>query len=208
MTCPCCEAERNRAANAERRTEAVLVDLENAKTQNLGLLRQLNFVRSELERTCETDPVSADVRDVLDHWRVQMGKTSRTLTPADGKRAKAVRARLRQGFTVDRLKRAVDGCGRSAWHMGENPQQRRYDDIADICASESSVEKFEAVVESPGERRQRVGRELLMGAREKLAELRSIVELQQRCIAMQDGFINRLLDEVADARRRMLRVVA
>jgi hypothetical protein len=185
-----------------------LVDLENAKTQNLALLRRLNAAQAEVARRAERDPGSVEVREVLDYWLATMSKNANTLTPMDGVRAKAVRARLRQGFTVERLKKAIDHCARSEWHMGFNPQGRRYDDIADICANEASVEKFEAMTETPAQRRQRVAGSMLKAASEHIHELREVVDLQRRWMAMQDQCVNRLLDEVNEARRRALRVVA
>jgi hypothetical protein len=56
------------------------------------------------------------------------------LTP---ERAKAVRARLAQGYTVSDIKRAIDGCVASEFHTTGG-----YDDLTLICRNGSKLEAF------------------------------------------------------------------
>lgn len=60
----------------------------------------------------------------------------------DLKRAQAIRDRLRDGYTVEDLQTAIEGCAASAWHMGENERQTRYDSISLILRDADHVDKF------------------------------------------------------------------
>ncbi len=80
-----------------------------------------------------------DVQQVFEHWQQVTGKHKAKLT---NDRKQKVQARLREGFSVDELKEAVDGLAKSAWHQGDNPQGKRYDDLALVCRQGSKVEQF------------------------------------------------------------------
>jgi hypothetical protein len=62
------------------------------------------------------------------------------------KRRRAVAARIREGYTVEQLKQAVDGCARTPHNMGQNERHERYDDLELICRSGTQVERFMAKV--------------------------------------------------------------
>jgi hypothetical protein len=49
---------------------------------------------------------------------------------------------MREGYTVEQLKLAVDGCARTPHNMGENDQRQRYDDLELICRDGAHVERF------------------------------------------------------------------
>jgi predicted kinase len=66
----------------------------------------------------------------------------------DDKRRTAVRARLRQGFTLADLKNAIDGCFVTPFNLGENDRQRRYVDLELICRDAKHVEDFAATWEA------------------------------------------------------------
>lgn len=60
-------------------------------------------------------PDESEVLIVLDYWRTKTGRPERTeYTSA---RLGIVRARLRDGYSVDQLKKAVDGLILSDWHV-------------------------------------------------------------------------------------------
>lgn len=80
-----------------------------------------------------------DVRAVFSYWQRQRGHDRAKL---DDKRAKAIRARLKDGYTVDDLCRAVEGIAKSAHHMGANDARTVYDDIELICRTAVNVDKF------------------------------------------------------------------
>lgn len=65
----------------------------------------------------------------------------------DDKRRKAVKARLRDGYSVADLISAVRGCKLTPHNMGDNERQEIYDDIELICRDTSRVERFMARAE-------------------------------------------------------------
>lgn len=81
---------------------------------------------------------TSDVRTVFDHWKKKTGHARATL---DGKRRKLISARLKDGLTVDDLKRLVDWAATSPFHQGENDRGKRYDWIENIMRSTSQVER-------------------------------------------------------------------
>lgn len=91
----------------------------------------------------------AELTEVFDHWVARMGKAGNAKFTKD--RETKVRARIKEGYTVEQLKQAVDGCAESPWHQGENPNNQVYNDLELICRSGSQVEKFIAVVDKPQE---------------------------------------------------------
>lgn len=104
-------------------------------------------LRSEDERHgLLTQPLSSapkfngiEVKTVFEHWRTIMGHPNAKL---DAKREKAVKGRLLNGYSIDQLKQAVDGCKNSPHHMGENDRHTVYDDIELICRDAAHVDKF------------------------------------------------------------------
>lgn len=80
-----------------------------------------------------------EVDEVFEYWQAQRGHDRAKL---DEKRRKAIKARLKDGYTVGDLFHAVDGIARSSHHMGQNDQQAVYDDIELICRNAVNVDKF------------------------------------------------------------------
>lgn len=77
--------------------------------------------------------------EVFDFWKEFFGHPRAFF---DEKRRKAVRARLREGYSVDDLILAVRGCKLTPHNMGQNDRQEIYDDIELICRDTSHVERF------------------------------------------------------------------
>lgn len=53
-----------------------------------------------------------------------------------------IRARLAEGYTVEDLCRAVDGCHKSPFHQGENDRGAKFDSLELIMRDSSKVQKF------------------------------------------------------------------
>ncbi len=64
----------------------------------------------------------------------------------DGKRKKAIEGRLKEGYTLDRIKQAIVGIKESPYHMGQNDRNTKYDDIELICRSGTNVDRFADLV--------------------------------------------------------------
>jgi hypothetical protein len=88
------------------------------------------------------------VRLVFEHWTVVMNKPKAKLT---GDRERRIKARIREGYTVDDLKAAVDGCKASDFHQGRDPKSdgKVWDDLELICRDGKHVEQFMGHSKSP-----------------------------------------------------------
>jgi hypothetical protein len=76
---------------------------------------------------------------VFNHWREACDHKAALFT---AKRRTLIAARLREGYTVDQLMLAVDGCRGSPFHQGENKHRKVYDSIELICRDGQHVESF------------------------------------------------------------------
>lgn len=94
------------------------------------------------------EPTDNPLLSVFTHWQNVMGKGQAKL---DAKRKRAITGRLKDGYTVEQLCRAVTGCSLSSWHMGKNERNRAYNDIELICRDAAKVDQFIAMADSPPE---------------------------------------------------------
>jgi hypothetical protein len=78
-------------------------------------------------------PDAEDVDRVAQHWMLSTGRTAKSLTE---RRLGLIRARLRDGWSVEQLEQAVDACLKSDWHTGSNPNGLVYTDTAHIFTVE------------------------------------------------------------------------
>lgn len=93
-----------------------------------------------------TTTADARILEVFEHWKQVLNHPKAKL---GDERERAVKARLAQGYTVDDLKRAVDGCAVTPHNMGQNDRGEVYDDLALICRDGGQVERFMRNAESP-----------------------------------------------------------
>lgn len=91
---------------------------------------------------------SIDVLRAFNHWMAKTEHPAAILT--EGRRA-LIKARLKEGYAVDRIIRAIDGCAASDFHMarGQFQGRRRYDDLNLICRTGAKLEEFEALPLGP-----------------------------------------------------------
>jgi hypothetical protein len=82
------------------------------------------------------------VFEVFAYWQAVMEHPRAKL---DGKRRRAIVARLSAGYSVDDIKQAVNGCKASPHHQGKNKQGTVYDDIELICRDAPHLERFRAM---------------------------------------------------------------
>lgn len=116
-----------------------------------------NHVESEDSQSAKTKNPSADapvapdaptppkapaddrVTTVFTYWQTTMGKPRAQL---DAKRKRAIAGRLKDGYTVEQLCKAIDGCKADAFSMGHNDRQTPYNDVELICRDGSKVDRF------------------------------------------------------------------
>jgi len=92
--------------------------------------------QEELSKQREKDTVA-----LFEFWKSTMNLNGNTfLTP---KRENAIKSRLKQGYTVERIKNAIVGCSVSPHHQGRNDTKTVYNDIELICRTGEKVEFFE-----------------------------------------------------------------
>ena len=94
----------------------------------------------------------ADAQQVFDYWKKRLDKNARVVFSE--KRRRRVRSALKH-FTVADLMKAVDGCAKSPFHMGDGPDGTVYDDLELICRDVEHIEKFMAIDDKPPQPRSR-----------------------------------------------------
>jgi len=88
--------------------------------------------------TCVAGNSSA-TREVFNYWISKLGHTKAKFTRD---RKGKISARLKEGFSIDELKRAIDGCAASSYHMGDNDDGKVYDNINLIFRNAEKIESF------------------------------------------------------------------
>jgi hypothetical protein len=91
--------------------------------------------------------------ELFKYWCDVMGKNISTskLTP---KRDKAIKARLKEGYSFEQIKEAINGCRNDPFSMGQNDRQKKFNDIELICRSGEKLESFlEVTVQQTGNKR-------------------------------------------------------
>ena len=88
-----------------------------------------------------------EAKSLFQYWlsRMHKGPTCK-FTP---ERRRAVTARLRDGYTPEQIRTAIDGCASSAWNMGQNDSGKLFNDLELICRSGSKLEGFIAQCNRP-----------------------------------------------------------
>ena len=84
--------------------------------------------------------MNAAAGKVFDHWRRTMGKNASAIFSPE--RRNKVLARLRDGYSVASLCKAIDGNRASPHHRGENEHRTVYDDLELICRDAKHVDQF------------------------------------------------------------------
>jgi len=81
------------------------------------------------------------IHAVFDHYRTYHPTAQRKPSPTSLEWRRA-RDRLVEGFTVEELCAAIDGCHRSPFHMGENRDRKRFNTLDLILRDASHVQQF------------------------------------------------------------------
>lgn len=81
-----------------------------------------------------------DVEDVFAYWKLATGK--KPIVTLTAERRKRVRDRLKDGYTVETIKLAIDYIAQSPWHRGQNDRSTEYNDLELICRNATKLEKY------------------------------------------------------------------
>lgn len=100
------------------------------------------------------DSATAIAGRVLAAWVDATGRDPRRVK-LNAKRLREVKARLREGYSEGDLVAAARGIALSPWHMGDNPEGKKYDDLAVAIRDGGRVEKFRDLFDRGGDARPR-----------------------------------------------------
>lgn len=107
---------------------------------------------TEIESVSETlvsdESGAVEIRAVFDHYRKYHPRAFKKPT-SKSKEWNLIKARMREGSTVEDLMRAIDGNHRSPWHCGENPGNQQYHDLELIVRNGSKVTAFQQFADGP-----------------------------------------------------------
>jgi hypothetical protein len=81
-----------------------------------------------------------DAQSIFDYWKVVMQKNNSSIL--NKKRKVAITGRLKEGYSVDQIKQAIDGCSNTPHNMGKNDNNKLYNDIELICRDGVNLERF------------------------------------------------------------------
>jgi len=88
-----------------------------------------------------------EVLDVFQYWVSQCRSSARGRKPVLGdKRRRKIQQAIKL-YGSDACKDAIRGVTLSPWHMGHNPQGKRYDDIELILRDEKHIEMFLSIAD-------------------------------------------------------------
>lgn len=109
----------------------------NAKQETLNTKQETLNKNQLKEKSAEANHSF----DLFKYWCEVMGKSISTskLTP---KRDKAIKARLKEGYTFEQIKAAINGCRNDPFSMGQNDRQKPFNDIELICRNGEKLESF------------------------------------------------------------------
>jgi hypothetical protein len=93
-----------------------------------------------------SDSTSDAIEEVFKYWQAELGHPKAILSRD---RRSSIKARLKEGYTVERIRAAILGCKGSAFNMGDNDRGKVFDDIELICRKGSHVDRFADMHENP-----------------------------------------------------------
>lgn len=130
--------------------------------------------------TVSTD--SGLIVGIFDYWCQVMGRGAGTkLTP---KRLKNIKARLADGYKVEEIKQAIDGCKMTPFNMGDNDRNTPFNDIELICREGEKLERFIGTSQvSPESIRES------LDAAQNESRVQARVRVKNPLAAQQDDFI-------------------
>lgn len=83
------------------------------------------------------------IKEIFEFWKTTMSLNGNTILTNE--RKARIKDRLKQGYTIERIKNAIVGCSVSPHHCGQNDTRTVYNDIELICRTGAKVEFFERI---------------------------------------------------------------
>jgi uncharacterized phage protein (TIGR02220 family) len=128
-----------RTPSAENRTKECRKS--HSIVRKIALPYKEEPAKEPANRTSKERIMSSSILEVFDYWKSKLNHPQAKLTP---ERQKKIEARLKEQYTVEQIKTAIDGCASSPFHMGQGPDSNGtvYDDIELICRNGGKLESF------------------------------------------------------------------
>lgn len=144
------ESLKNQTVESEK-SDCLKNQTEESENSDKKSEKSDSHIRKNQQREPAKEPAKKDmsralagqVREVFAYWQYRLDHQQSKLTP---EREKKIQARLKEDYTVEDIKRGIDGCASSPWHMGQNDRDTVYDDIELICRDGKRLESFMAKV--------------------------------------------------------------
>lgn len=130
--CPDC-------ARAHARANAAIIDMENTEKDLRVMRRRLTALQQEILKLQQPEHLEAEAEAVFLYWREECRSASKRKVVFGDKRKTKVMARLKDGYTVEDLKKAIDGARDHAFVSEDG---KRFDDLELICRDETKVDSF------------------------------------------------------------------
>lgn len=83
------------------------------------------------------------VFEIFKYWQAELQHPHSVL---DDKRHKVITARIKEGYTKERIMQAIRGIKLSPHNMGQNDRNTKFDDIELICRTGANVDRFADMV--------------------------------------------------------------
>ena len=120
-------------------------DIENMERENRKLLRRIRKLERDKEAEREDDPERMDILALIDRWKVKTGHPKSNAAAAD--RFDVVKARLREGYTIEQLELAIDGIGHYRYvvqgtRSTTGTPSQRHDRLGIALGGGEAVERF------------------------------------------------------------------
>lgn len=85
------------------------------------------------------------LQELCEYWQEVMD--SKRCPRITNERLSMISARLQQGYTVQQLKMAINGCRASDFHMGHNDKKRKYNSLKNIFENADKTDRFIGIAE-------------------------------------------------------------
>lgn len=109
---------------------------------------EIAALKREAAKMAAVDPQADTIEDVLEYWRDRTIRNKKTTKlPVDGKRWRMVKARLKEGYEPDDLKRAIDTVANFPWmaygdrYADPAPGRVKRNDLAHAIGDEERTER-------------------------------------------------------------------
>ena len=142
MGCDKCAHWQEHAERRRSAMEAALTDLENAEVSLRSERRTVTRLKGEIAKLQDDLVAKDEVQAVFDYWKKNLRADSKRVILGPKRKEKIV-ARLKEGYGVEDLLKAVDGAKLDAFEK----DGKRYDDLELILRDETKVERFMATAQ-------------------------------------------------------------